>query len=190
MRLSSTSCMSASSINCMPIVLPLWMIVVIIGVLPSRITFGRPGVFKRISFTAQRPWPSAVRSRSCETIPATDSESVVRICACSSAGKAASNRLFVLRAPSGAVGGAQRGLRDDPGHRFGERGADLCLLVGGEGVDQSIDRIRRSVGVQRAEDQRPHLSGGDRQRDRLQGARFAGREEGAAPPDGAARGGG
>ncbi len=36
----------------MPTDLPLWMMIWIIGVLPSRITFGRPGVLRRISLTA------------------------------------------------------------------------------------------------------------------------------------------
>src|SRR6185295_3311505 len=64
---------------------------------------------------------------------------------------------LVDRAAALAVGGAQEELRDDAGHRFRKRGADLRLLVRGEGVDQPVDRVGGAVGVQGAEDQGPHL---------------------------------
>ncbi len=70
-----------------------------IGVLPSRITLARPLVRIRISFAAQRPLPSDVRSSCCDTTPASDSESESRACDCSSAGNASITRSIVLAAP-------------------------------------------------------------------------------------------
>ena len=47
----------------------------------------------------------------------------------------------------------QQLLRDDAGERVGEQAADLRLLLGGERVDEAIDRRGRGVGVHGREDQ-------------------------------------
>ena len=69
----------------------------------------------------------------------------------------------------------EQGLRPcTPMSRRAELGADLVLLLLRKDVDDAVDRGRRSVGVERAEDDVPRSSGRlDRGVDRLQVAHFA-----------------
>ena len=63
-------------------------------------------------------------------------------------------------------------LRDDAFERFGERGANLVLLVGRENVDDAVDRFGRARSVQGAEDKVAGGRRGQRQFDRFQVAHF------------------
>ena len=72
-----------------------------------------------------------------------------------------------------AVGGRQQRLRDDALERAGDLHADLLLLLGREDVDDAVDRRRRALRVQRAEDEVAGLGGGQRGRDRLEVAHLA-----------------
>ena len=64
-------------------------------------------------------------------------------------------------------------LGDDALQRVGELHAHLRLLLGGEDVDDAVDRARRALRVQRAEDEVAGLGGGQRSRDRLEVAHLA-----------------
>ena len=55
----------------------------------------------------------------------------------------------------------------------GELHAHLALLLGGEDVDDAVDRGRRALGVQRREHEVPGLGCGERGRDRLEVAHLA-----------------
>ena len=55
----------------------------------------------------------------------------------------------------------------------GELHAHLALLLGGEDVDDAVDRGRRALGVQGREDEVAGLGGGERGRDRLEVAHLA-----------------
>ena len=56
---------------------------------------------------------------------------------------------------------------------FGDHDAHLLLLLGREDVDDAVDRRRRALRVQRAEDEVTGLRGGQRGRDRLEVAHLA-----------------
>ena len=56
---------------------------------------------------------------------------------------------------------------------FGDHDAHLLLLLGREDVDDAVDRRRRALRVQRAEDEVAGLRGGERGRDRLEVAHLA-----------------
>src|SRR5512132_2219113 len=71
------------------------------------------------------------------------------------------------------VGGRHEGLRDDALERRRELHAHLALLLGGEDVDDAVDRGRRALGVQRREHEVPGLGCGERGRDRLEVAHLA-----------------
>ena len=64
-------------------------------------------------------------------------------------------------------------LRDDRLERAGELHPDLRLLLGGEHVDDAVDRLRGVVGVQRGEDEVAGLGDGERGRDGLDVAHLA-----------------
>ena len=81
-------------------------------------------------------------------------------------------------------------LRDDALERFGERGADLVLLVGRENVDDTIDRFGGARSVQRAEDEVTGGGRGQRQFDRFQVAHFADEDDVRIFAQRAAQGGG
>ena len=72
-----------------------------------------------------------------------------------------------------AVGGRQQRLRDDPLQRAGEHDPNLLLLLGGEDVDDPVDRAGRALRVQRAEHEVAGLGGGERGADRLEVAHLA-----------------
>ncbi len=76
------------------------------------------------------------------------------------------------RAP-GAVGGRDEVLRHDSLERAGELDPNLVLLLGGKGVDDAVDRLRRALGVQRREDEVAGLGCGQRGADRLEVAHLA-----------------
>ena len=61
--------------------------------------------------------------------------------------------------------------------RFAEDVADAFLLGGGEDADDAVHRLRGVVRVQRAEDERAPLGGGERHRDRLEVAHLADEDE-------------
>ena len=75
--------------------------------------------------------------------------------------------------PAAAVGGRHEVLRDDALERRRELDAHLALLLGGEDVDDAVDRGRRALGVQRREHEVPGLGRGERGRDRLEVAHLA-----------------
>src|ERR1043166_3205722 len=54
--------------------------------------------------------------------------------------------------PARLINALEEILRDDAFERFGERGANLILLVSGKYVDDTIYRLRRAGGVQSSED--------------------------------------
>ena len=72
-----------------------------------------------------------------------------------------------------AVGGREQRLGDDPLEGVGELHPNLRLLLGREDVDDAVDRARRALGVQRAEDEVTGLGRGERGRDRLEVAHLA-----------------
>ena len=72
-----------------------------------------------------------------------------------------------------AVGGRQQRLRDDALQRAGELHANLLLLLGGEDVDDAVDRLRRALRVQGREDEVAGLGRRQRGRDRLEVAHLA-----------------
>ena len=74
---------------------------------------------------------------------------------------------------SGLVDAGQEHLGDDADETRGELGADLRLLVGREGVDDTVDGRGRAGGVQGAEDQVSGFGGGDGGFDGDQVAQFA-----------------
>ncbi len=74
---------------------------------------------------------------------------------------------------TGAVGVGQQLLGHDPLQRDGELDAHLTLLVGGEHVDDAVDRLRGVLRVQRGEDQVTGLGGGQGRGDRLEVAHLA-----------------
>ena len=67
-------------------------------VFPSRMMFGRERVLIMISFTAHRPLPSIVGSKSWAMLPAIDSARLSRACVCASAGKESMMRSIVFGA--------------------------------------------------------------------------------------------
>src|SRR5262245_48314875 len=71
------------------------------------------------------------------------------------------------------VGGRHKRLRDDALKRRRELHAHLALLLGGEDVDDAVDRGRRALSVQRREHEVPGLGCGERGRDRLEVAHLA-----------------
>jgi hypothetical protein len=76
-----------------------------------------------------------------------------------------------------AVGGRDEILRDDPLQGARELHPDLVLLLGGEDVDDAVDRLRRALGVQRREDEVPGLGRGQRGRNRLEVAHLADQDD-------------
>ena len=72
-----------------------------------------------------------------------------------------------------AVGGRKQCLGHDALQRAGDLNADLLLLLGREDVDDAVDRRRRALRVQRAEDEVAGLGSGQRGRDRLEVAHLA-----------------
>ena len=68
-------------------------------------------------------------------------------------------------------------LRDDGADRFAEDVADAFLLAGGEDADDAVHRLRGVVRVQRAEDERAALGGGERHGDRLEVAHLADQDD-------------
>ncbi len=75
--------------------------------------------------------------------------------------------------PSLAAGPRQQRLAEDALEHERQLGADLRLLVGGEDVDDAVDRLRRRVGVQGGEGQVAGLGDAQRRLDRLQVAHLA-----------------
>ena len=82
----------------------------------------------------------------------------------------------------------QQGLRKDADDRRGQLRADLLLLVGGEDVDDAVDRALGAGGVQRAEDDVARFGRGDGRLDRLQVAHFAHQDDVGVLPQRAANG--
>ena len=72
-----------------------------------------------------------------------------------------------------AVRRAQELLGHDPDQALREHAAHLRLLVGGEGVDDAVDRRRRAVGVHRGEDEDAEARELQRELHRLVGAELA-----------------
>ena len=70
----------------------------------------------------------------------------------------------------------------------GELHADLFLLIGGERVDDAVDRAGGAGGVQRAEHQVAGFGGGDGGGDRRQVAHFADEHDVGVLAQGAAEG--
>ena len=77
------------------------------------------------------------------------------------------------RGAAAPVGSRDEVLRDDSLERRGELHAHLLLLLGGERVDDAVDRLRRALGVKRGEDEVARLGGGQRGPDRLEVAHLA-----------------
>ena len=73
---------------------------------------------------------------------------------------------------AGLVDPLEKVLRDDAFERFGQRGADLVLLVGRENVDDAVDRFGRARSVQRSENKVTGGGRGQRQLDRFEIAHF------------------
>ena len=71
------------------------------------------------------------------------------------------------------VGSGDEVLRHDSLQRGCKLYANLALLFRGEGVDDAVDRLRRTLGVQRREDEMSRLGGRQRGADRLEVAHFA-----------------
>ena len=67
----------------------------------------------------------------------------------------------------------QEDLRDHGLEADGELRAHLLLLVGGEGVHDTVDRLGRAGGVERAEHEVARFGGGDGCADRLEVVHFA-----------------
>ena len=63
--------------------------------------------------------------------------------------------------------------RDDAAQDERELRADLLVLIGREGVDDAVDRLRRVVRVQRGEDEVAGLGGGEHGLHRLHVAHLA-----------------
>ena len=81
-------------------------------------------------------------------------------------------------------------LGDDAGQAAGEHHAHLVLLVGGEGVDDAVDRLGRVVGVQRAEDEHAHRGAAEGELDGLELAHFTEEQDvGVVPHRALERGG-
>ena len=76
------------------------------------------------------------------------------------------------RAPCRRSSGSS-GWQTIPSSTQRELGADLLLLVGGEDVDDPVDRLRRRVGVQGGEDEVAGLGDASGRLDRLQVAHLA-----------------
>ena len=72
-----------------------------------------------------------------------------------------------------AVGRPQELLRDDAREALGEHPAHLRLLVGGERVDDAVDRRRRAVRVHRGEDEDAEARELERELHRLVGPELA-----------------
>ena len=72
-----------------------------------------------------------------------------------------------------AVGRRHQSLRDDTLERAGELHAHLVLLLGGEHVDDAVDRLGRTLGVQGREHEVPRLGRGQCRADRLEIAHLA-----------------
>ena len=64
-------------------------------------------------------------------------------------------------------------LGDNAGEAAREHHAHLVLFVGGKRVDDTVDRLRGVVGVQRAEHEHAHRRAAERELDRLHLAHFA-----------------
>ena len=77
-------------------------------------------------------------------------------------------RISTAGQPPLAVGPPHQPLGHDAAQRLGQHGADLGLLLVGEGVDDPVDGLRRAGGVQRGQDQLPGLRRRDRQLHRLE----------------------
>jgi hypothetical protein len=71
------------------------------------------------------------------------------------------------------VGGRQERLRDDSLERVRDHDAHLLLLLRCKDVDDAVDRRRRALRVQGAEDEVPGLRSGERGGDRLEVAHLA-----------------
>ena len=71
----------------------------------------------------------------------------------------------------------QRRSRDDGLERAGELHPDLGLLLGGEDVDDAVERLGGVVGVQRGEDEVTGLGDGEREPDGLEVAHLADEED-------------
>ena len=82
----------------------------------------------------------------------------------------------------------QEDLRDDRLQAHGELRAHLFLLVGGEGVHDTVDRLGRAGGVERTEHEVARFGGGDGRADRLEVAHFAHEDHVGVLTEGAADG--
>ena len=89
---------------------------------------------------------------------------------------------------SGLVDAGQEHLGDDGDETGGQLGADLRLLVGREGVDDTVDGGRGAGGVQGAEDQVTGFGGGHGGFDGDQVAQFADEDDVGVLTEGAAEG--
>ena len=72
-----------------------------------------------------------------------------------------------------AIGSGDELLGNDPAQRFTHHDANLVALVGGENIEQAVERARGVAGVERAEHEVAGLRGGDGEGDRLEVAHFA-----------------
>jgi len=68
---------------------------------------------------------------------------------------------------------AEQLLGNDCAQVLGEHDANLLLLVGGEGVDDPVDRLGGGVRMERGENEQPRFGGGHRHADRLEVAHLA-----------------
>ena len=84
--------------SCMPSFFPVWMMPGSMKVLASRMTLATAGVFMRTSIARARPAPSARGTSCCETIPRSDSLTMMRICSRWSTGKTSRRRSSVRAA--------------------------------------------------------------------------------------------
>ena len=82
----------------------------------------------------------------------------------------------------------QEDLGDDGLESHGELRAHLLLLVGWEGVHDTVDRLGRAGGVERTEHQVARFGGGDGRADRLEVAHFAHEDHVGVLAEGAADG--
>ncbi|MGC3956014.1 MAG: hypothetical protein QM804_17515 [Propionicimonas sp.] len=91
------------------------------------------------------------------------------------------------RHPALQLGVGQQGLADHALQGVAELGADLVLLVGGEAVDDPVDRLGGALGMQGAQHQVAGLGGGERDRDRLRVPQLADQNDVRVLPQDAAQ---
>ena len=125
-------------------------------VAPSRMIAETALFETRISLTATRPEPSALFNRSWATTPRSDEASMVRTCACWSAGKTSMMRSTVLRAlfvcksaedqQAGLGGGQRQGNRLQIAH-FADQNDVGILPKGGFQAGGKADRVLGNLAL-------------------------------------------